>query len=96
MQAQVVHETRYDYVPAVEVAQHMAYLQPLTTRTQRLLSHTLEVYPPPAQQTPAVDIYGNTRTFIALQAAHARLVSRTRPRLFMTRSDRRPLARVRG
>ena len=43
MQAQVVHETRYDYVPAVEVAQHMAYLQPLTTKNQRLLSHTLRV-----------------------------------------------------
>jgi transglutaminase-like putative cysteine protease len=73
MRAEVVHETRYDYVPAVEVAQHMAYLQPLTTKTQCLLSHTLEVYPPPAQQTPAVDFYGNTRTFIAMQAAHARL-----------------------
>ena len=73
MRARVVHETRYDYVPAVEVAQHMAYLQPLTTPTQRLLCHTLEVYPQPAQQTPAVDIYGNVRTFIALQTSHAQL-----------------------
>ena len=73
MQAQVIHETRYDYVPAVEVAQHMAYLRPLHTATQRLLSHTLEVHPQPAQQTPAIDIYGNTRTFISLQTAHARL-----------------------
>ncbi len=73
MRAQVVHETRYDYVPAVEVAQHMAYLQPLSTKTQRLLSHTLEVFPTPAQQTQTLDIYGNTRTFIAMQAAHARL-----------------------
>ena len=73
MQAQVVHETRYDYVPAVEVAQHMAYLQPLNTKNQRLLSHTLEVFPPPAQQTPTTDIYGNIRTFISLQTSHAYL-----------------------
>ena len=73
MQVQVIHETRYDYVPPVEVAQHMAYLQPRDTPTQRLLAHTLAVDPQPAQQTPALDIYGNTRTFISLQSAHARL-----------------------
>ena len=73
MQVQVTHETRYDYVPPVEVAQHMAYLQPLNTATQRLLSHTLAVDPKPEQQTSALDIYGNTRTFISLQTAHAHL-----------------------
>ena len=73
MRVQVTHETRYDYVPAVEVAQHMAYLQPLATATQSLLAHRLEVDPQPARQTSALDIYGNTRTFIALQTAHARL-----------------------
>lgn len=73
MRAQVTHETRYDYVPAVEVAQHMAYLQPLNTPCQRLLAHSLHVEPAPAQQTPAVDVYGNTRTFIALQTAHEQL-----------------------
>ena len=69
----VTHETRYDYSPAVEVAQHMAYLQPLDTTTQHLMSHRLDVEPVPAQQTPTVDVYGNTRTFISLQSAHARL-----------------------
>ena len=73
MRVQVTHETRYTYVPPAKVAQHMAYLQPLCTGTQKLLAHTLEVFPPPAQQTPAQDVYGNTRTFIALQAAHAQL-----------------------
>ena len=29
----VVHETRYDYAPAVKTAQHMAHLQPATTAT---------------------------------------------------------------
>ena len=74
MRVQVMHETRYDYSPAVEVAQHMAYLQPLNTATQHVLAHSLVVEPQPEQQTPAVDIYGNTRTFISLQTAHARLL----------------------
>ena len=73
MRIQVTHETRYDYAPPVEVAQHMAYLQPLHSATQQLLQHSLEVQPAPNQQTPAVDVYGNTRTFISLQSAHARL-----------------------
>ena len=73
MRIQVTHETRYDYVPPVELAQHMAYLQPLHSATQQLLQHTLEVEPAPNQQTPTVDVYGNTRTFISLQSAHARL-----------------------
>ena len=73
MQVRVIHETRYDYVPPVEVAQHMAYLQPVNSATQQLLQHTLQVEPTPNQQTPAVDVYGNTRTFISLQSAHAQL-----------------------
>ncbi len=73
MKVQVRHETRYDYVPPVEVAQHMAYLRPRDTTNQQLLAHTLEVEPRPAQQSVAQDVYGNTRTFLSLQIAHARL-----------------------
>jgi transglutaminase-like putative cysteine protease len=73
MQLQVTHETRYDYLPAVEVAQHMSHLQPLGTATQTLLSHALQITPEPVQQIRATDIYGNTRCFFSLQAAHSRL-----------------------
>ena len=73
MQLQITHETRYNYVPPVEVAQHMAYLQPWNTASQQLLSHTLRVEPRPAQQSSAVDVYGNRRTFISLQTPHAQL-----------------------
>lgn len=73
MHLQVIHETRYDYVPPVEVAQHMAYLQPWSTASQQLLGHTLRVEPRPTQQTSAVDVYGNRRTFISLQIPHAQL-----------------------
>ena len=73
MLLQVTHETRYDYVPAVEVAQHMSHLQPLNTATQTLLSHSLEIAPEPAQQIRTLDIYGNTRCFFSMQSAHSQL-----------------------
>jgi transglutaminase-like putative cysteine protease len=70
MKLQITHETCYDYVPAVETAQHMAYLQPVNTRHQQLLSHTLEISPTPAQTRQAVDVFGNARCFFSLQVAH--------------------------
>jgi len=73
MQLHITHETCYDYAPAVNIAQHMAYLKPLNTATQRLLSHSLHITPEPAQQTATLDVYGNTRTFFSLQTAHTRL-----------------------
>jgi transglutaminase-like putative cysteine protease len=76
MQLQVTHETRYAYTPAVETAQHMAHLKPRNTATQQLVSHALHISPEPAQHTEALDIYGNTRTFFSLQAAHDELVVR--------------------
>lgn len=73
MKLQVTHETRYDYLPAVETAQHMAYLQPLDTRCQQLLSHSLTISPTPAQTRHALDVFGNTRCFFSLQTPHTAL-----------------------
>ncbi len=73
MKLQITHETHYDYVPAVDVAQHMAYLQPLTTARQQLLAHSLVVNPEPAQQSKALDVYGNVRQFFSLQTPHLQL-----------------------
>lgn len=70
MKLQITHETSYDYVPAVETAQHMAYLQPVNTRYQRLLSHSLRISPSPAQTRQAQDVFGNTRCFFSLQSPH--------------------------
>ncbi len=66
----VVHETRYDYAPAVKTAQHMAHLRPRHGAGQQLLSHRLTVSPDPAQLSQAVDVFGNTRSFFGLQSAH--------------------------
>ena len=73
MKLQVTHETCYDYLPAVETAQHMAYLQPLQTRYQRLLSHSLLINPTPAQSRLTLDVFGNTRCFFSLQSPHTLL-----------------------
>ena len=73
MKLQLTHETRYDYTPAVETAQHMAYLRPLQTDTQRLLSHRLRVNPVPVQLSESLDVFGNLRTFFSLQRTHRQL-----------------------
>jgi transglutaminase-like putative cysteine protease len=70
----VTHETRYEYAPPVETAQHLAHLKPLATGSQRLVSHQLAIDPPPAQRSELPDVYGNTRAFFALEATHDRLV----------------------
>jgi transglutaminase-like putative cysteine protease len=70
MRLRITHETSYDYAPVVETAQHITHLRPLTLPTQQLVSHSLDVQPPPAQQMEARDVYGNTRTFFALDYAH--------------------------
>ena len=73
MRLQVTHSTRYDYLPWVETAQHMAYLQPLEGPQQRLISHALEVSPEPAQTRRSRDVFGNQRCFFSLQTPHAAL-----------------------
>ncbi len=73
MKLQVTHETRYDYLPAVETAQHVAYLKPANCRHQQLLSHCLNVSPAPAQIRLTPDVFGNMRCFFSLQVVHTEL-----------------------
>ncbi len=73
MRLQVTHETVYDYLPAVETAQHMAYLTPLDHGGQTLLGHNLQLSPEPAQVNHTSDLFGNTRSFFSLQVPHTQL-----------------------
>jgi len=73
MRLQITHETVYDYQPAVETAQHMAYLTPLHNASQTLLTHSLQVNPEPAQISSTQDVFGNTRSFFSLQVPHNQL-----------------------
>ncbi|MEJ6023760.1 transglutaminase family protein [Ramlibacter sp. PS4R-6] len=69
----VVHETRYEYAPAVRTAQHLAHLKPAHGARQQLVSHELEIDPQPVQRSEATDVWGNARTFFSLQAQHEEL-----------------------
>jgi transglutaminase-like putative cysteine protease len=71
MLLQVTHETSYRYRPAVETAQHMAYMEPREHAAQWLLEHALHVNPAPAQMRTARDVFGNARCFFSLQVPHA-------------------------
>lgn len=73
MRLQIIHETRYDYVPVVHQAQHMAYLQPRNTVCQQLCHYQLQVLPTPATLQASTDVFGNTRQYVALEQAHAQL-----------------------
>lgn len=73
MLLQVLHETRYEYAPPVETAQHMAHLRPLELPWQHVVAHRLTVTPTPTQQSQTRDVYGNSRAFFSLPTAHDEL-----------------------
>jgi transglutaminase-like putative cysteine protease len=73
MLLRVVHHTRYEYKPAVVMAQHLAHLEPLALPDQELLEHRVSITPEPAHMARSTDAFGNRRCFFSLQAAHASL-----------------------
>ena len=73
MRLRVIHETVYEYTPAVRNAQHMAHLRPRTGAVQRVLSHTLQVDPAPTRCDTSEDVFGNSRSFFDLPFTHDQL-----------------------
>lgn len=73
MKLEITHSTHYDYAPAVEIAQHVACLQPPTTACQQLLDYQLGITPEPAHRSCVQDVYGNMRQFFSLQSPHRQL-----------------------
>jgi transglutaminase-like putative cysteine protease len=73
MKLTITHDTRYDYQPAVETAQHIACLQPRHGTGQQRIAHRLEIEPQPTQQIYQTDVYGNTRCFFSLHTLHPTL-----------------------
>jgi transglutaminase-like putative cysteine protease len=74
MKLSVDHQTIYDYQPAVETAQHLAYLTPRHNAHQQRLSHRIDVTPVPALLEQTEDVWGNLRSFFYLQEPHRQLV----------------------
>ncbi len=85
-QIQVQHDTRYDYSQDVFLAQHLAYLKPLVTPWQNVLSHSLNIWPPCEDQSEQVDAFGNARTFFGLNTPHRELTVNSISRV--TKRDR--------
>ncbi|MFY3384537.1 transglutaminase family protein [Paracidovorax sp. MALMAid1276] len=73
MRLRVIHETVYQYSPAVQNAQHLAHLRPRSEGGQRVLAHTLQVEPRPSQCVTAQDVFGNSRVFLLLPFTHEHL-----------------------
>ncbi len=73
MELTITHETRYDYHPAVETAQHIACLRPRHDHGQELLAYAMQIEPSPSQCIDQVDAYGNARCFFSLQTLHPTL-----------------------
>lgn len=79
----VEHETVYRYGAPVELAHHVALLQPLDDRWQRLEAFSLDIDPPPVHLRVGRDRSGNVRHAFTAAGAHRalRVCSRSRVRL---------------
>jgi transglutaminase-like putative cysteine protease len=69
----ITHTTRYDYSAPVDMAQHVAHLQPPHTPCQTCHQHHLLIDPEGAQVSSSLDAFGNHRVYFALPMVHAQL-----------------------
>lgn len=69
----VEHETRYAYGSAVELAHHVAMLEPRGDGPQQLLDFALRIDPPPARVRQRVDVWGNALAHFSLTLPHESL-----------------------
>lgn len=77
----VDHETRYRYDAPVSQSWQIARLTPRPLPWQRLISHALQIDPPPDERHDGPDGFGNTTTHFALHGAHRLLRVRMQARL---------------
>ena len=66
----VRHETHYTYSLPVDIGQHVARLSPVTSISQRLIEHTLDVTPTPTWAMAFNDHFGNGLHHFAIETAH--------------------------
>ena len=78
---EIEHETRYQYQTDVELAHHLAYMQPLESDWQKVLDTKLLISPTPDNQTVGKDAFGNLRTFFTLSTPHRDLVVRSKSKV---------------
>ncbi|HTT12856.1 MAG TPA: transglutaminase family protein [Burkholderiaceae bacterium] len=69
----VEHETSYDYSARVDLAYHIAYVQPAQTAYQEVDSFTLDIDPAPSHRGRRRDVYGNQSETFSLYGPHEAL-----------------------
>lgn len=70
---QVSHETTYTYSTLVTSGHHFAHLSPRDTDHQKVISHTLDVKPQPAETSNIVDYFGNNSVRFLITRQHEKL-----------------------
>jgi transglutaminase-like putative cysteine protease len=83
-QLRVVHETSYEYSSRVDLAYHVAYLQPARTAYQQLDAFALDIHPSPSHRSTGRDSYGNQREVFSLYRPHEELHVRSESTVQMT------------
>lgn len=78
---EIDHETRYQYQTDVELAHHIAYLRPLDSDWQKVLSTELLITPSPDNQVEGRDAFGNQRIFFTLSTPHKALVVKAKSKV---------------
>jgi len=66
----VVHDTNYEYTPAVKTAHHVSHLRPGQHGPQQVLGHRLRIWPAPSHREESSDVFGNARCFFGIQSSH--------------------------
>ncbi|MBY0469246.1 MAG: transglutaminase family protein [Burkholderiaceae bacterium] len=69
----VEHETRYAYTAPVSQSWQLGRLTPRGLPWQRVLSHSLQIDPPPDERHEALDSFGNSVSHFGLHGAHRQL-----------------------
>ncbi|MFM9914281.1 MAG: transglutaminase N-terminal domain-containing protein [Rhizobacter sp.] len=69
----VEHETRYSYTAPVSQSWQLGRLTPRALPWQRLVSHSLQIDPPPDERHEATDSFGNSISHFGLHGAHRQL-----------------------
>ncbi|MDO9313536.1 MAG: transglutaminase family protein [Burkholderiaceae bacterium] len=69
----VEHETHYSYTAPVSQSWQLGRLTPRALPWQRLVSHSLQIDPPPDERHESTDSFGNSISHFGLHGAHRQL-----------------------
>jgi transglutaminase-like putative cysteine protease len=79
------HVTTYAYEDPVNFARCTLRLQPMNGDGQQLISHSVEIRPPPAERTSRRDFFGTHTESVLIETAHRHLRIESRSRVMLMR-----------